>query len=209
VSAAEQNTFVFPPALVTRADLARLVREIEDIDNDLEAQKARNHASGQTGYRLPSMSRPLADFMELNKIDATNDQARMHLKEQMRVLKDKAPIMHMTFATEADPKSLQQLMAYLRQEIHPQTLLSVGLQPSLVGGAYVRTPNHVHDFSLRARMAQQRGLIMQELEALKNAIPVVEAPAEPAAPAQAQTQPAATAAVQPAAPATQPPEAAK
>jgi hypothetical protein len=185
VSETAQNSFVFPPALVTRADLARLVREIEDIDNELEAQKARNHASGQTGYRLPNLSRPLADFIELNKIDAANDQARMHLKEQMRTLKDHAPIMHMTFATEADPKSLQQLVAYLRQEIHPQALLSVGLQPSLVGGAYVRTPNHVHDFSLRARMAEQRGLILQELEALQHLMPVVEAPADPAAPAQA------------------------
>jgi len=157
-------TFVFPPALVTRADLARLVREVEAVDNEFEAQKARNHATGQAGYRTPTMSRSLADFLDINKLDIMQDQGRMLLKEQLRALKDKAPVIHMTFAVEADPMSLAQLVTYLRTEIHPQTLLSVGLQPSLVGGAYMRTPNHVHDFSMRELLASKRSVITQSLE---------------------------------------------
>jgi hypothetical protein len=157
--------------------LARLVREIEDLDNELEAQKARNRATGATGYKMPNMSRSLNDFVELNKVNIADDQSRMLLKEQMKVMKDKAPSVHMTFAVEADPVSLQQLVSYMRKEIHPQTLLVVGLQPALVGGAYVRTPNHVHDFSLRARFAENRGVILQELENMSNVIKVVEAPA--------------------------------
>jgi hypothetical protein len=178
VSTQATDTLVFPPALISRADLARLVREIEDIDNDLGAQKARNHATGKTGYSLPALSHVMNDFVELNKIDIANDQARMHLKEQMKIIKDKAPVMHMTFAVEADPASLQKLTAYLRKEIHPQALLVVGLQPALVGGAYIRTPNHIHDFSVRAKMAEKRGIILQDLEQLSNVIAVVEAPPE-------------------------------
>jgi G3E family GTPase len=147
--------------------LARLVREVEGLDNDFEVQKARARATGQqVAYRMPSLSRSLADFLELNKINVGDDQGRMLLKEQLRVMKDQAPIIHMTFAVEADPTSLAQLVAYLRKEIHPQTLLSIGLQPSLVGGAYVRTPNHVHDFSLRELLASKRGVIAQELDAM-------------------------------------------
>jgi len=156
--------FVFPPALVTRTDLARLVREVESVDNEFEAQKARNHATGKTGYRLPALSRQLGDFLDLNKLDITDDHGRMVFKEQLRAVKDKAPIIHMTFAVEADPTSLAQLVTYLRKEVHPQTLLSVGLQPSLVGGAYIRTPNHVHDFSLRELLASNRGVITAALE---------------------------------------------
>lgn len=170
------TTYVLPPALVTRADLARLVREVEALDNDLEAQKARNHATGQTGYHMPTVSRGLSDFVELNKLDLGNDQARMLLKERMKVMKDKAPIVHMTFAIEADPASLQYLVAYMRKELHPQALISVGLQPSLVGGVYLRTPNHVHDFSLRAKLAENRGVIQQDIEAFAGVIEVVEAP---------------------------------
>jgi len=160
-----ETQFVLPAALIGRADLARLVREVESLDNDLESQKVRAQAAG-TGYHLPTMSRSLSDFLDLNKINIADDQTRMATKEQLRVLKDKAPIIHMTFAVDADPDFLQQLVTYLRANIHPQTLVSVGLQPSLVGGVYMRTPNHVHDFSIRSLLQNKRDIIMHELEGL-------------------------------------------
>lgn len=155
--------YILPSALVRKADLARLLREIETLDGELEAQKVR--ARGQeVSYRLPNLSQALGDFLDQNKLDITDDQGRMELVEQLRKLKDQAPIVHMTFATEADPESLGQLVAYMRKELHPQTLLSVGLQPGLVAGAYVRTPNHVHDFSVRAVLSKKRGVIAEDLE---------------------------------------------
>jgi hypothetical protein len=172
------RSFVLPSALVTRADLSRLVRDIESIDNDLEAQKARNHATGHNGYTMPTLSRALTDFAELNKLDLADDQIRMLLKDQMKVMKEKAPVLHMTFAVEADPVSLQQLVDYVRKEIHPQALLSIGMQPGLVGGVYLRTPNHIHDFSVRSRLSSVRGLIAQDLESAANIIEVKAAPAE-------------------------------
>lgn len=155
--------FVLPPALISRADLARLAREVESLDNELEVQKVR--AQGQkVAYHMPNMSKSLSAFVELNKIDIADDQTRMEFKEHLRVLKDHAPIIHMTFAVEADPEFLSQLVDWLRQNVHPQTLVSVGLQPNLVGGVYVRTPNHVHDFSLRKLLATKRDLMLHELE---------------------------------------------
>jgi F0F1-type ATP synthase delta subunit len=159
--------YILPAALITRADLARLMREVEALDNDLEVQKVRNHASGKTAeYHLPTMSRSLHDFLEQNQLNIADDKVRVHLRETLKATKDHAPIMHMTFAVEAEPDFLQQLVAWLRQEIHPQALLSVGLQPALVGGVYVRTPNHVHDFSIRELLAGKRDIIRHELEGL-------------------------------------------
>jgi hypothetical protein len=194
VSETAAPAYVLPPTLITKADLARLVREVEALDNDLEAQKARARATGQQGYRLPVISQSLNDFTELNKLDLANDQARMLLKEQLKIMKDKAPVMHMTFAVEADPESLQYLARYIREQLHPLTLLHVGLQPALVGGVYLRTPNHVHDFSVRSQLAKSRGVIQQDMDQLLHAIPVVEAPDEmPAAPqAQAPVAPVQT-----------------
>jgi inhibitor of KinA sporulation pathway (predicted exonuclease) len=159
--------YVLPAALTGRADLARLVREIESVDGELEAQKVR--AKGQkVAYRLPNMSRALSDFLDQNKLDVTDDQGRMELVEQLRKLKDHAPVVHMTFACDADPDSLQQLVTYMRRELHPCTLVSVGLQPRLVAGAYMRTPNHVHDFSVRKQLASKRDVITNDLEGLIN-----------------------------------------
>ncbi len=157
--------FELPSALIGRADLARIVREVETIDSDLETQKVRGTA--KNSYKMPTMSRGLSDLIELNKINISDDQTRMTFKEQLKILKEKAPIIHMTFAVDADPESLQKLTEWIRQTLHPQALISVGLQPALIGGVYIRTPNHVHDFSMRALFASKRTLITEELEALR------------------------------------------
>jgi len=164
------KSFVLPPALVTHADLARALRELEAIENDLEAQRVRTREKEGAHYRLPSMSRMLSDTLESNNVELGDDQARMGLMTVMRHLKDHAPILHLTFASDADPASLRKLTEWVRGTLHPQALLAIGLQPSLVGGVYVRTPNHVHDFSLRAHLQEKEGIMVRELEkALKGA----------------------------------------
>jgi len=166
MSEAASETYVLPSALIGRADLARLVREVETVDGDLESQKVRT-GGDKTAYHMPTMSQALSDFLDLNKIDVTNVHTRMLMKEQLRKLKDKAPIVHMTFAVEADPESIQKLVAWLRENAHPHTLLSIGLQPALVGGVYMRTPNHIHDFSMRSVFQGKRGVMISQLEGLK------------------------------------------
>jgi len=155
--------YVLPASLVGHADLARLIREVEAVDGELEAQKVR----GTAAPRLPVLSEGLSDFLEQNKLDIAEGRTLMELKERLRVLKDHAPVIHLTFATPADPEPLQELVAWLRAEIDPRTLVSVGLQPSLVGGVYMRTPNHVHDFTLKELLAGKREIILKELEELR------------------------------------------
>jgi hypothetical protein len=162
MSEAKDVNYILPSALISRADLARLVREVESVDSALETQKVKN--DGQGSYRLPTMSQSLGDFLVLNKIDITDDHGRVALKEQLQRLKDKAPVIHMTFATAADPEALQDLVDWVRKELHPQALISTGLQPSLIGGVYMRTPNHVYDFSMRATMQGKRGVLVAQLE---------------------------------------------
>lgn len=166
----EAPSFVLPPALITKADLAHLMREVEAVDSNLEAQKVRASQAGQEiAYHLPPLSQMLSVFLELNKVDLLDDHTRMHFKERLRKLKDKVPVVHMTFANTIDPESLEYLVSWMRQELHPQALISVGLQPSLIGGAYIRTPNHVHDFSMRALFKGKTSVLVQDLEGLNSA----------------------------------------
>lgn len=159
-----QAQLAFPPSLVGHADLSKLLRELEEVDNNLEAQRARS--GKKTGAQLPVLSRVLSDLLASNKIDLANDHVRMELRTNLRKLKDHAPTIHMTFAAEADPESMQQVVAWVRKELHPQALITAGLQPALIGGVYVRTPNHVHDFSLRAHMESSREVIVKSLDSL-------------------------------------------
>ena len=164
MSEAQDIIYALPSALISRADLARLVREVESVDSNLETQKVKGH--GEVAYRMPTMSQGLSDFLAINKLDMADDKGRVKIKEQLAKLKDKAPVIHMTFATVADPESLQDLVAWIRKELHPQALVSVGLQPSLVAGVYMRTPNHVYDFSMRNLMKGKRDVLVQEIAGL-------------------------------------------
>lgn len=158
--------FVFPKTLVTRVDLARMVREIETIDNDMAAQRARAKTE-KIAMTAPATSKILGEFLEMNKLDITDDHGRTDLKEALRHFKDVAPIVHMVFASDPAPDVLHELTDYLRTNIHPQSLISVGLQPGLIGGVYIRTPNHIHDFSIRSLLKSKRDVMIRQLEALR------------------------------------------
>jgi len=161
----EDITYVLPPTLISRADVARLVLEVEYVDNELEAQKARA-GEGEVHYNVPVLSHALDDFVSLNQIDLTSPEQRGELKQKLRTLKDKAPSLHFTFAVEADQAFLQDLAKWVREQIHKQALIATGLQPSLAGGTILRTPNHQHDFSLRELLVKNRESLVHQLDSL-------------------------------------------
>ncbi len=163
---AQAGAFILPPSIVTRVDLSRMVSELERVDNDMTSAGVRAKTGGESSA-MPTMSEQLTDFIAQNKLDLTDGRGRGDLIRQLRQLKDDAPVIHMTFASVADGDSLRQLSAWLRSSIHPQALISVGLQPALIGGVYLRTPNHIKDLSMRARLTGGRELITKELEALR------------------------------------------
>lgn len=158
--------FVLPSSVVTKVDVAHLVSEIERVDDELTTATVRAKAGANQVGQL-SLSPQLTEFMNQNKLRPNNSKERTELIKQMRLMKDKLPTIHMTFAVEADRQSLQQLVAWLRASVHPQAVIAVGLQPALIAGVYLRTSNQVRDLSLRAMLKGSRGLLLKDLEALR------------------------------------------
>lgn len=155
-----------PPSVVSRIDVSRLLDELEHIDNALTTITVRAGVGVQT-KTMPTLSEQLNDFLVKNKLTLKTAQERTHIIKLVRALKDNVPVIHMTFAVSADPESLGELAQWLRTSIHPQAVISVGLQPALVAGVYLRTPNHVHDLSLRAALKGGHDLLVSELGALR------------------------------------------
>ena len=165
VTVTQHTDFILRRAVVSEIELARLVTELEWVDNELTSLSIRNQSGGPVP--MPTLSQGLSDFVTLNKLQLNENKIRAGIVAQLRVLKNTAPVMHMTFAVSADRESLQQLAAWVRREIHPHALIVVGLQPALVAGVYLRTPNHVRDFSLRALLDGRHDLLIKELGALR------------------------------------------
>lgn len=156
--------FVLPPSVVSKLDVSKLVGEVEKIDGELTASAVRTKAGVDKALDL-KVSEQLTDFLRINTLSVTQDgQARAALVKELHALKDTIPVLHMTFAVEADRESLVLLAQWLRESVHPQAVLAVGLQPGLVAGVYLRTPNKVLDMSLRGALAGSHDVLVKELE---------------------------------------------
>lgn len=162
----DQTEFTLTPDIVSRPDFLRLINELEQVDNELVAVAVREK-TGAHDVKQPVVSDTLGQFLEQNQLDISDSQERTMLIRQLRKLKDDLPVIHMTFATVADRESLREIVSWLRSSIHPQVLVSIGLQPSLVAGVYMRTTNQVHDLSLRKALSDNRGTLTKQLEALR------------------------------------------
>lgn len=161
-----QVQFLLPPSLLGRPDVSRLLREVEAVDYELETQAIREP---NKPLAIPNMSKALVETAQVNKIDMADLNSRKQLITQLRLIKEKAPIAHITFAIDPDPSISTYLAAWIRQNLHPTALLTIGLQPRIVGGCVIRTPDHIYDFSLRKQFYDQKPQLVQEIKAVLSA----------------------------------------
>lgn len=155
------SEYRLPSSVVTRADVSRLAAELEHVDGDMNSARLR----GQNDA-VSSLSPALREFIDSNKLSLDNDKVRMEIIGAIRQIKDTAPIIHMTFATPADTESLGTLVDWLRTSVNPRAVIQTSLQPSLIAGVYIRTPNHVHDLSLKGKLKAGHGVLVRHLEEL-------------------------------------------
>ncbi len=154
-----------PSIVITKRDVVALGIELEQLDENIQAATVRMREGFQSPA-LPPLSDGLTQFVQQNGLDLRSAPVRAATLKQIRALKDTLPVFHMTFAAPADRASLAKLAEWLRHSVHPQAIIEDGVQPNLVAGVYLRTPNHVYDLSLRSAFADKRQVLLQQLEAL-------------------------------------------
>lgn len=157
------DQLVLPSSVTGRSEISRLLLEIEAVDYDFEAQAIRNP---DAALIMPAISRRLQELTTVNNVSVEDTKHRKHLIELLRTAKDKAPTLHIAFASEPDPAILSQLVSWIRQNLHPVALVTVGVQPALVGGCIIRTPDHIYDFSFRNHLRSAQPMLMERLKAL-------------------------------------------
>lgn len=169
MTSTHENTntgFDLPPSVVSRVDVARMLQDAERVDNLLTTAAVRKKVGSEDSVEI-TLSESFEAFLQINKLEFSTGQQRRSIIQQLKFLKDNVPIIHMTFAVEADRESLGVLVSWLREHVHRQAVVATGLQPALVAGVYMRTNNHVHDMSLRAKLESSRDVLIRELEAAR------------------------------------------
>lgn len=142
--------------VVTPADIARLQREVNKLDDYFVSAAARSAGDGKT---LPQLTTSLTQLSEKNKMNLLDEADRKQLAKDLEEIMAKAPVLHISFAGEPSTEALEKILAWLRDNIDPLVLLRVGLQPAIAAGCVLRTPNKIFDMSVRASLVRSEPLL--------------------------------------------------
>jgi hypothetical protein len=125
-------------------DLASLLMETENMRDAIKSLAISGRGS-EAG--IPPR---IASFFEVNGISKVDqsiiDQSIQWLKLQLK----HAPKVHFALNTEPDLKERSMIVGWLRREVLPTALVEFSLYPGLGGGAIVRTPVRIFDFSVKS-----------------------------------------------------------
>lgn len=160
------SSYVLPPNVISRSDISKSLRELTVID-DYFHQAAIRGSKDQT---LPTLGKALGSLAEANQLNLLHAEDRAQLKSFLTKLKAQAPVVHMSFPSEASASFLAKILEWFRANVHPYTVLHIGLQPELAAGCVVRTTNKQFDFSFRKRLEQSKQKLIAALEAANKVV---------------------------------------
>lgn len=191
MAAAKQSEITLPIQVTSRAEVSRLLREIDQVDDFLQQSAIRKPG---TALQLPKTSRLLDEMAASNKLNLLVKKDRLRLISFLTAIKSKAPVLHIGLGVDPAPVFVQKLLTWLRSEVHPVLLLHIGLQPSIGAGCTVRGNSAYFDLSLRQHFRDQRSLLIEQLrgeaQAATDAAAAPEAEATVDGQEQAVPQPA-------------------
>ncbi len=160
MSEAQKHLLVLTASVVGRVDVGRLIRELGALENYIGQEAIRKPGEPLI---LPRLTRQLTHLAQVNELDLAKVADVTNLKKFLEDAKDHAPLMHMSFGAEPSPRFLDHLITWLRKEVHPLTLIQIGMQPTIGAGCLLRTQNKYFDFSLRHRFTDERGKLLDLL----------------------------------------------
>lgn len=147
-----------PNSIVSKTDVVRLQRELNSLEDFFVGAAAR---TAGTAIQPPRLTRQLDSLAKENEYNLLDSDSRRQLAEALRQLIKNAPCLHISFAAEPSAKPLEQIITWLRQNIHQQALVQVGLQPSIAAGCVLRTSNKVFDMSMRTSLKKQQPYLVK------------------------------------------------
>lgn len=150
-----------PVGVVSQVDIARLLREVGAL-NDFFAGAAVRKAG--TPVQPPRLSRLLDQLARDNRYNLLEEKHRGELAQKLNTVLGTAPLLHISFAAEPSTPALERILSWFRTNIHPHTLLQVGLQPTIAAGCVLRTPNKFFDMSMRHYLKEQEPYLVQLIQ---------------------------------------------
>lgn len=154
------NQLILSKQVISKGDVSRSLRELEKIDDYFHQAAIR----GSKDQQLPTIGKVLDSLAVVNNLNMLKAEDRARLRSFLSQVKAKAPVVHMSFPSEASGPFLGKILEWFRTDVHPYTVMTIGLQPELVAGCMVRTTNKTFDFSFRQKFDKSREKLIVALQ---------------------------------------------
>lgn len=151
--------------ITSPSDVAKLRRELNALNDFFVNAQARQAG---TKMVMPKLTRILNQMAQDNGVNLLDEHDRDRLFEALGEIYDKAPTLHISFASEPSPKALERLVGWVRTNVHPHALVQVGLQPTVAVGCFLRTENKTFDMSLRASLTKSQPILVKLIDGAIN-----------------------------------------
>ena len=155
-----KKLLILPIAVVSPTDVARLIRELDNLDDFFRQSAIREGGTPQT---IPRYSRLLDEVVVANNLNLLQQSDRSSLLVSFKELSANAPVLHISFSVDPPGPYVQKIVNWLRQNLRGDILVRVGLQPNIGAGCVVRTTNKSFDFSLRRFFDNKHDFFMKKL----------------------------------------------
>jgi hypothetical protein len=142
-----------PIKVVGPIDISRMLRELETVEDFINESTIRSPGAS---LKLPRTGLLLEEFMTGNQLNLLQPGDRALASSFLTSVFEKAPVIHISLASDPSAAFTGKILTWLRANIHRQLLLRIGLEPTIAAGCIVRTTSRQFDFSLRQHFAAQR-----------------------------------------------------
>jgi hypothetical protein len=156
------HKFSLPASVVGPADLVRLKRDLEALNNLQDQADLRARAGGPKAEVFEA-GKVLSELAASNEFDLHKTTDRRQLLTELETTIKSAPTVTMSFAVDPSAAFMAKIVDWLRTSIDPMVLVRVGLQPSIAAGCTLRTGSRIYDFSLRNKFTEQRPMLIKRL----------------------------------------------
>ena len=158
----EPNTsYKLSSAIYRKSQIGELLREINEVKLNFEQSLIRD---SQVRFDDHLLSSELKSIFEKNNIKITNLAELKIVEANLSLTFKNLKSVHFSFSQPASNDFLMKLIRYLRKEINPLIVLSVGLDPSIGIGTRLRTTNKYFDLSLATRLQSKRASLLNRIK---------------------------------------------
>lgn len=158
----DRSSLNLPLSIAQPVDVALVLHELNIIDEHLN-QVAIKSPDKQIHVKT---SAKLTELISLNNIELTNEAERTRIIKYLNELHLNAPTINISFGSEASEPFIQKITQWFREQVDPESLIIIGLEPSIGIGSIVRTTNKVFDFSLKNQLKSTRNQLLDRIKQL-------------------------------------------